>query len=54
METGILTLILLYFLPSIIAFLKGHKNRVPILILNFLLGWTFIGWVISLVWAFMK
>ncbi|WP_419946348.1 superinfection immunity protein [Candidatus Poriferisodalis sp.] len=41
----------LYFLPSIIAFKRAHRQRVAILTLNILLGWTFLGWVGSLVWS---
>lgn len=41
----------IYFIPSIIAFKRGHKNRFAIFLLNFLLGLTSIGWVIALVWA---
>ena len=39
----------LYFLPAII----GHNKRGSggIFLLNLLLGWTFIGWIIALVWA---
>ena len=44
----------LYFAPCIIACLKWHRQRVPIFLLNLLLGWTFIGWVAALVWAFLK
>lgn len=43
--------IALYFLPAIIAYKKNHANKVAILLLNFLLGWTFLGWAGSLVWA---
>lgn len=39
----------LYFLPTIIACKK--KNLVGIFLLNFFLGWTFLGWVGALVWA---
>ena len=42
----------LYFLPTIIAFRRGHPSKAAILILNTLLGLTFLGWVVSLVWAF--
>lgn len=42
---------LLYFLPTIIAFARSKRDVISILALNFLLGWTLIGWVISLVWA---
>ena len=41
-----------YFLPSIIAWVRTHYNRVAILALNLLLGWTVVGWVVSLVWSF--
>jgi hypothetical protein len=39
----------LYFLPTIVAF--RHRNQTAIFILNLFLGWTFIGWVLALVWA---
>lgn|SRR3990167_5833236 len=38
-----------YFLPSFVGAKK--KNANAIFILNLLLGWTFIGWIIALVWA---
>ncbi len=41
----------LYFLPTIIALLRGHRNALAIFLLNFFLGWTFIGWVVALVWS---
>jgi hypothetical protein len=41
-----------YFLPSIVAHHRGHRNFTPILLLNIFVGWTFIGWVVALVWAF--
>ena len=40
-----------YFLPIIIAAIRGHNNCLSIFILNLLLGWTFVGWVVALVWA---
>jgi hypothetical protein len=40
-----------YFLPSIIAMLGGKSNAGAIFALNLLLGWSILGWVISLVWA---
>lgn len=30
----------------------NHRNSGSIFILNLLLGWTFIGWVAALIWAF--
>jgi hypothetical protein len=41
----------LYFLPSIIALARGKRDTGAVVILNFFLGWTAIGWVIALVWA---
>jgi competence protein ComGC len=43
-----------YFLPALVAFLRNHKNKLAVLLLNFLLGWTVLGWVGSLVWSVMK
>ncbi len=40
-----------YWLPSLLAFHRGHKNRLPILMVNFLLGWTIFGWIVALIWA---
>ena len=43
-----------YFLPSIIGFRKNQPNKVSILLLNLFLGWSLVGWVVSLVWATKK
>jgi Superinfection immunity protein len=42
---------LLYFLPAILGFAHTKRDAGAILVLNFFLGWTAIGWVIALVWA---
>ncbi len=42
----------IYFLPSIVASKRDHLNCTAIVVLNVLLGWTFIGWVIAMVWAY--
>jgi hypothetical protein len=42
---------LFYFLPSIIAAARSKQDLVSILVLNLLLGWTAVGWVVALVWA---
>jgi hypothetical protein len=41
----------MYFLPSIIALARNKRDITAILLLNVLLGWTVIGWVVALVWA---
>ena len=43
-----------YFLPTLIAFLRQHKNKLAIFLLNLTLGWTVLGWVVSLVWSVIK
>ena len=43
-----------YYVPSYVAYARAHKNAPAILTLNVLLGWTFIGWVIALVWSQKK
>lgn len=48
----IIIVIALYLLPSIIAAYQKKKNGAAIFILNLLLGWTLIGWVVAIVWAF--
>lgn len=46
--------VLIYFVPSAIAIMRKHNNLVGILALNFLLGWTLLGWVGALVWSLMN
>lgn len=43
--------IVFYIIPTIIAAVRGHHNVGAIAALNFLLGWTFLGWVVALVWS---
>jgi hypothetical protein len=48
---GALILLCLYFLPAIVAMARRHHQQSAILLLNLLLGWTLIGWVVAIVWA---
>lgn len=41
-----------YFLPTIIASQRNHNSTGAIFLLNFLLGWTFMGWIAALIWSF--
>jgi hypothetical protein len=45
-------LFILYWLPFIVACRRRKADGVAIGILNAFLGWTFIGWVIALIWAY--
>lgn len=43
---------LLYFLPTVIAIVFRHgSDAVGIFLVNFLLGWTIVGWWVALIWA---
>lgn len=57
MKTAIIILIiiflLIYFLPTLVALARKKRNVGAIFVLNLFLGWSFIGWVIALVWALM-
>lgn len=43
--------ICVYLLPAIVAEKRKHHNTLAIFVFNLLLGWTFLGWVLALVWA---
>lgn len=42
---------IVYFFPAIVAYSKSHRQRDLIAVLNFLFGWTVVGWLICLGWA---
>ena len=46
--------LLFYFLPFLVSNHRGHHQQWAIFVLNLFLGWTFIGWVVALVWAMTK
>lgn len=41
----------LYFLPTIIVLARRKKNVMGPILVNVLLGWTVIGWIVALIWA---
>jgi hypothetical protein len=47
-------LLVLYFLPSLVAGGRRHPQTQAITVLNLLLGFTILGWVGALVWACMN
>lgn len=49
---GLIICLFIYFIPSWVG--SHKKNSTAIFILNLFLGWTFIGWVVALIWATMK
>jgi hypothetical protein len=44
----------IYFIPSVVACVNKKDNAGAIVLLDIFLGWTFVGWVIALVWAVTK
>lgn len=40
-----------YFLPYLLAMLRGHLSAGAIFMTVLLLGWTGIGWIVALIWA---
>jgi hypothetical protein len=51
-EIGPLVLLVVYPLPIAIAAARKHNAVLDIIAFNLYLGWTIIGWVVALVWAF--
>lgn len=47
----LLIALIIYFLPIIIAYLRKHKNILPIGLLTMFLGWTFFGWLAAILWS---
>ena len=41
-----------YFLPTFIAFGRKKASAASVLVVNLFLGWTVIGWIACLAWAF--
>jgi hypothetical protein len=42
----------IYFLPVIVAASRSHSSTGGIVVVTLFLGWTFLGWVVALAWAF--
>ncbi len=47
----IILIVIMYFVPSIVAYKRNHQDRLAILFINIFLGWSFFGWVASLIWS---
>jgi hypothetical protein len=44
-------LFMAYFLPTMIASCRHHRNGSAIFLVNLFFGWSVIGWLIALVWS---
>ena len=52
--TAFLIALAVYFAPAIVAQVRNHKSAAAIAVLNILLCWTLLGWIVALVWAFTR
>ena len=43
--------LVIYFIPVVVAYIRRHNNILAITILTLFLGWTFFGWLASLLWS---
>lgn len=44
----------LYFLPSLIAYSRGHVHLRKLALLNLISGWSILAWGAILVWSFYR
>nr|WP_277988873.1 superinfection immunity protein [Ramlibacter ginsenosidimutans] len=44
----------LYLLPTYEAWKNKHPNLASIALVNIFLGWSLVGWVVAVVWAYKK
>lgn len=42
---------LIYFVPTIIALVRHHTYKLYIIVINIILGWTLLGWIVCLIWS---
>jgi hypothetical protein len=47
----ILIALVVHFIPAIIGYQRGVTHAGALLLVNLLIGWTLIGWVVCLIWA---
>lgn len=46
--------LIVYFVPTIEAYRRNHRNREGVFVVNLLLGWSLVGWCVAMVWATIK
>ena len=47
-------IIVVYFVPALIAKLRDTENVEAILLVNLVFGWTVLGWIAALIWAILE
>lgn len=48
---ALLFVLAVYLIPTIIAFSRGHASKWGIGVLNIVLGWSLVFWIVALIWA---
>ncbi|MCF7531098.1 superinfection immunity protein [Pseudomonas petrae] len=48
---GFLIFIIFYFAPTLNARSRKHPSYAAIFLVNLLLGWTMIGWLVAIMWS---
>jgi Superinfection immunity protein len=41
--------VIVYFIPLLVAAHRHHRNTLAICMTNLFLGWTFLGWIAALI-----
>lgn len=47
----LIVVLALYFIPTIVAYVRHVPNAGSVAVINVFLGWTLIGWVVALAMA---
>jgi len=47
----LLAVLFIYMLPTLVAFGREHPRRLDITVVNIIIGWTLIGWLVVFFWA---
>lgn len=42
----------LYFVPTLVAMFRHHPEKYTLFLINAFYGWTVVGWLLALAWAF--
>lgn len=46
-----LTILALYFLPTILALARSRYGAGAVFVVNLVFGWTILGWIVALIWS---
>lgn len=48
----VLVVLFMYFIPTVVGYVRGCVAIKKIALINLLAGWTFIGWVVAAMMAY--